>query len=814
MVYLRTNNRFLKITIAIVLTLSTFQCYTQNNSTIYHKGWIDFNKNGKKDIYEDSAANIEERIKDLISQMTIDEKTCQLATLYGFGRVLKDELPTHTWNNSIWKDGIGNIDEHLNGLDRPNTKTQYSWPASKHAMALNQVQAFFIEETRLGIPVDFTNEGIRGICHEKCTNFPAQIGIGSTWNKQLVREIGNITAKEGKALGYTNIYAPILDLARDPRWGRTVECYGEDPYLVGELGVQMVKGIQENNVASTCKHFAVYSIPKGGRDGLARTDPQVTYREMHQIYLAPFKKAITEGHAKGVMSSYNDSDGIPVSASSYFLVDLLRNKWGFKGYIVSDSQAVKYIYSKHRIAANKKGAVKAAIKGGLNVRTDFNMPNNYILPLRELVKDEEISEKLIDQRVADVLRVKFEVGLFDHPYSKSDNSINRIIRNKHHEKTSLQASRESMILLKNADSLLPLDLKHIRKILIVGPCADLKKPMISRYGPAKAHVISIAEGIKQYVGNKVEIKVAKGCNIKDEKWPLSELFIPEISQTDQSLIEEATTLAKDADLVIAVLGEDDEMVGESKSRTSLNLPGAQRNLVKALHETGKSLVSVLINGRPLTINTTFKYTDSLFEMWFPGSYGGQVLAEAIFGEYTPGGKLPVTIPKSVGQLPLNFPFKPGSQSGQSWKKDPNGYGFTRNVGALFHFGYGLSYTQFKYENLKIDTSNHSDSISIAFDLHNTGKYNGDEIVQIYARDKVASVIPYDKVLCGFERIKLNAGEKKHVVINVAKSSLLSLDRDMKWRMERGTYTLMVASSSVDIRLEESIELEEWQEENK
>ncbi|MGE5498380.1 MAG: glycoside hydrolase family 3 protein, partial [Syntrophothermus sp.] len=346
---------FLIFTLFILQTgnkLSAIEKSLIADSSIYHVGWIDLNKNGEMDPYEDPSLNIENRISNLLSQMTVAEKTCQMATLYGYGRVLKDELPKDSWLTKIWKDGIANIDEQLNGLDRQETQTQYSWPPSKHAEAINTIQRFFIEKTRLGIPVDFTNEGIRGVCHEKATSFPSTIAIGSTWDTKLISEIGKITGKEARALGYTNIYSPILDLARDPRWGRVVECYGEDPYLVASLGLEQTKGLQSQGVASTLKHFAVYSVPKGGRDGESRTDPHVTPREVESVFLFPFKRAVVEGKALGIMSSYNDYDGVPVTGSTDFLIKKLRNEWGFKGYIVSDSKAVEYIFTKHHVASN------------------------------------------------------------------------------------------------------------------------------------------------------------------------------------------------------------------------------------------------------------------------------------------------------------------------------------------------------------------------------------------------------------------------------------------------------------------------------
>ncbi|NDA10424.1 MAG: glycoside hydrolase family 3 protein, partial [Verrucomicrobia bacterium] len=320
----------------------------------------DLNKNGKVDPYEDPARPVEERVEDLLGQMTLDEKTCQLATLYGYGRVLKDKLPTPAWKKEIWKDGIANIDEQLNGIPElgPQAKRDFQtqvekindlvWPPSNHAKALNQIQEWFWSETRLGIPVDFTNEGIRGVAHYRATCFPSQLGIGATWNRNLVAKIGEVTAEEAKALGYSNIYSPVLDLARDPRWGRVVECYSEDPYLVWELGSAQATALEKNGVASTGKHFAVYSIPKGGRDGQARTDPHVAPREMETLYLWPWERVIRASGMQGVMSSYNDFDGVPISASREFMIDILRGRFGFRGYVVSDSDAVEYLTSKHR----------------------------------------------------------------------------------------------------------------------------------------------------------------------------------------------------------------------------------------------------------------------------------------------------------------------------------------------------------------------------------------------------------------------------------------------------------------------------------
>lgn len=372
----------------IALCIAVSLCagvYAGNNPGIYKKGWIDFNKNGVKDIYEDPSAPIEARVQDLLSQMTLEEKTCQMATLYGSGRVLKDSLPTEKWKDEIWKDGIANIDEQANGLGRFGSSLSYPYVNSVENR--QTIQRWFVEQTRLGIPVDFTNEGIRGLCHDRATMFPAQCGQGATWNKELISEIAQVTAEEAKALGYTNIYSPILDIAQDPRWGRVVECYGEDPFLVGELGKRMIKGLQQEGLVATPKHFAVYSIPVGGRDAGTRTDPHVAPREMRTLYIEPFRKAFCEAGALGVMSSYNDYDGEPITGSYHFLTEILRHEWGFKGYVVSDSEAVEFLYSKHQVAADAVDGAAQVVNAGLNVRTNFTLPENFIRPLRQAISE-------------------------------------------------------------------------------------------------------------------------------------------------------------------------------------------------------------------------------------------------------------------------------------------------------------------------------------------------------------------------------------------------------------------------------------------
>ncbi|TZF83090.1 beta-glucosidase [Pedobacter sp. BS3] len=790
----------LRIFFILIIVVCSQQLHAQTRS-IYHKGWIDFNKNGRKDAFEDPTLPVDRRVDDLLSQMTLEEKTCQMATLYGYGRVLKDEMPAADWKNAVWKDGIANIDEELNSV--PNNKkaaTAYSYPFSKHAAAINTVQKWFVEQTRLGIPVDFTNEGIHGLCHEKATPLCAPIGIGSTWNKSLVNQAGIIVGREAKALGYTNVYTPILDPARDPRWGRVVECYGEDPFLVAELGKQMVLGVQSQGVASTLKHYAVYSVPKGGRDGNARTDPHVAPREMHQIYLYPFKRVVQEAHPLGVMSSYNDWDGIPITGSHYFLTDLLRNQFGFNGYVVSDSKAVEFIASKHHVAADFKGAIEQAVNAGLDVWTNFRQPEDYILPLRELVKEGKVSQETLNKRVKEVLTVKFKLGLFDRPFVEDPQQADKTVHTKADDDFALQLNRESLVLLKNEKNILPLNKQQTRKILVTGPLAAETSYMVSRYGPGNNPSTSILEGIKQYGGNHIRVDYAKGCDIVNPGWPGTEIIPTALTTSEQASINEAVAKAKQSDIVIAVVGEDEKRVGESLSRTSLDLPGRQQQLLQALYETGKPVILVLVNGRPLTINWANQYLPAILESWFLGPSGGKAVAEAIFGDYNPGGKLPVTFPKTTGELEFNFPFKPGSHADQP-SSGEDGYGSTRVNGALYPFGYGLSYTTFQYKNLKVtpEKQTPTGNVQVSVEVTNTGSRKGDEVVQLYIRDKLSSVIVYDSQLRGFERITLQPGETKTVTFTIHPEHLMLLNRDMQWVVEPGEFEALIGSSSEDIR---------------
>lgn len=773
----------------IILQLS----FKQGDKPIYKKGWIDFNKNGKKDIYEDPTQPQEKRVEDLLSQMNINEKTCQLATLYGYGAVLKDHLPTEGWKDSVWKDGIANIDEQLTGLRKD---TLYAYPYSAHSVAINKIQKFFIEETRLGIPVDFTAEGIRGLNHMKATYFPAQIAQGSSFNKELVHKIGEVTGREAKALGYTNVYSPILDVSSDPRWGRIEETYGCDPFLVGQLGKQNILGIQKNGIVSTTKHFAVYSIPIGGRDGDVRTDPKVAPREMWDLYLEPFRIAFQEAGAKGTMASYNDYDGVPIIGSKYFLTDILRKQFGFKGYVVSDSWAFEYLFNKHKVAKDTADAGRMALEAGMNVRTTFQSPKPYLLGIRRGVNNGSISMDIINERVREVLRVKFWLGLFDTPYVTNTAGADSIVHNKEAQELALQAAREGIVLLKNENNALPLNKQNLRTVAIIGPNAKERKSLTSRYGPTHSQVVNVYDGIVSALPKSVNVLYAKGSDHIDKNFPESDIEEFDLTEEENAMLNEAVSVASKADVIILAVGDNDETVGESKSRLSLDLPGRQDILVRKIAALKKPTILILVNGRPISLNFANKNVSAILETWYLGEKMGTAIADVLFGAYNPGGKLPVPFPKSAGQIPLSFPLKPGAA----------GNGDADVKGFIYPFGFGLSYTKFDYSDLKVNTQNYSSNgeVIVTFKVKNIGNRKGDEVAQLYVNDELSSVTTYVKRLKGFERIRLEAGAEKSVRIVLSKNDFSLLNRNMERIVEKGSFKIFIGASSEDIRLNSKI----------
>lgn len=758
---------------------------------IYKKGWIDFNKNGKKDVYEDPEQEVEKRLDDLLSQMNLEEKTNQLATYYGYKKVLKDSLPTAAWSQMIFKDGIANIDEQLNGeIGDPNLL----------AASLAEVQRFFVEYTRLGIPVDFTNEGIRGLCARKATSFPSMNGLGCTWDKELAYLEGQVTGKEARVLGYTNVYAPILDVTRDQRWGRWEGSIAEDPYLVARLGVEMAKGIQDQKVVSSPKHYVGYGDCKAARQWDARTDPHITPSEMYYIHEYPFRKVFQEAGALGVMCAYNDYDGVPMSGNYHYLTEVLRGEMGFKGYVVSDSYAIGRLAGVHKVAADLKESCLLALQAGLNVRTEFNEPNEYIGYIRELVREGRLPISRVDELVRDVLRVKFWIGLFDQPYTGSPKEASKVVSSDEHAAIALRASRECLVLLKNENNILPLKDKY-KRIAVIGPNADTKGYIPTHYGPrGYERYCSVLGGIREVYKDQPEVTVsyAKGIDLVHKGWPENELISDTLNTKEQQMIREAVRLAQNSEVVVLALGDGTQTSGESRTRSSLDLPGHQEELLKALVRTGKPVVLVLIWGRPATINFADKYCPAILAAGYPGAQGGRAIAEALKGDYNPGGKLNGTWPKTVGQIPMNVPAKPNA----NWEEMH--YHTVANRGLLYCFGYGLSYTTFKYDSLALDSvRSNTGTVTVSCRITNTGEVEGDEVVQLYVNDVISSTTTYEKNLRGFERVHLQPGESKQVRFQIVPDDLILINARNERVVEPGEFRVMVGSSYEDIRLKDS-----------
>jgi beta-glucosidase len=782
------------ISCAALLLLISFS-FKEQPAGIYHNNWIDFNKNGKKDVYEDKAQPVEKRVTDLLQQMTMEEKTCQLATLYGYGAVLADRLPEAGWKDSVWKDGIANIDEQLTGFRKD---TMYAFPYSAHANAINTIQKWFVEETRLGIPVDFTAEGIRGLNHMKATYFPAQIAQACTFDKELVGMIGQVTGREAKALGYTNVYSPILDVASDPRWGRMEETYGSDPYLVAQLGKQNIMGIQQNGIVSTVKHFAVYSIPVGGRDGEVRVDPHVAPREMWELYLEPFRVAFQEAKAKGTMASYNDYDGVPIIASEYFLTEILRKQFGFTGYVVSDSHAFEDLFAKHKVAVDTADAARMALTAGMNVRTDFKNPKDFIMGVRRGIHNGSIPMRIINKRVAEVLAVKFWLGLFDQPYTANPAMADELVHNQQAQRLTMQAAHESIVLLKNENNLLPLDKNKLKTVAILGPNAKEEASLLSRYGPVHTKVTTVFEGIKKALPAAVTIAYAQGCTHTDKNFPASDVEDFPLTAEENAALEEAVAVAAKADVIFLALGDNENTIGETKSRLDLKLPGRQQLLVEKIAVLNKPTILVLVGGRPVTINYASKHIPAILETWYLGERTGEAIADVLFGNYNPSGKLCVPFPKHVGQIPLSFPMKPSADA----RGDANVSGF------LFPFGFGLSYTRFSYTGLQVNASLYKTTgkVTVQCNVKNTGSRSGDEVVQLYLNDEVSSVTTYVRKLRGFDRVSLAPGEEKVVTLVLSASDFALYNKDMKKVVEPGWFNILVGASSEDIRLQQRIQL--------
>ncbi len=758
---------------------------------IYREGWIDLNKNGKKDVYEDPAASTDARLDDLLAQMTPREKIMQLVTLYGFPHVLKDKHPRETWKSEVWADGIANIDQHGDAFG--NGGGDMNTTPERNALYINNTQRFFIEQTRLGIPVDFTNEGIRGACVRGATSLPSPNAQGCMWDTALAEKLGYVMGKESKAVGYTNVYGPILDVVRDQRWGRWEGTLGEDPFLVAEIGKSISIGLQKGEVANSPKHYVGYGENKGARGWDSRTDPHITGQTFEAIHFYPFMRVFKEASPLGVMCAYNDVNGQPVAASRHLLHDRLRGELGFKGYVVSDSGAVERLNNSHRVAADLKDAHRMRVEAGLNVWTTFSQPARVAQWLNELVDEGALTQASLNEAVRDVLRVKFLLRLFDAPYVPDPAAANAVVGCETFQNIALQASREALVLLKNEASALPLK-PGLKKIAVIGPNAK-NNGAPRHYGPAGFKAVTPLEALKAaFEGSETEITYAEGCKIVDANWPDSELIPEPLTPQEEAEIAQAAALAREAGAAIVFLGDSATRTsGESRTRNSLELPGRQLDLLRAIHATGAPTILVLIHGRPMSINWAQKYIPAILSCGFPGGHGGTAIAEALTGKYNPGGKLNGTWPKTVGQIPLNFPAKPKSNAEPNVKVTSRAH----IPGPLYPFGFGLSYTTFDLANPKVEPG--EDGYTVGIDVANTGAVAGDEVIQLYISYTQAPVNWFDQMLRGFARVHLKPGETRTVTLPLPARHLdIAIDAE-KWIRPATPFEIRLGTSSTDIK---------------
>ena len=743
--------------------------------------------------YRNPSLSVDQRVADLLQRMTLEEKVAQLQgtwqnsafVSYSTGLFIGEKgefLPDRA--AVVLKDGLGE-------MSRPSEKRG----PREMAEFTNTVQKWMKENTRLSIPILFHEECLHGHAAPKGTSFPQAIALASTWDTTLVRDVFSATAAEVRARGAQQCLTPVLDLARDPRWGRTEETYGEDPYLTSRIGVAAIRGFQgtgpvidKTHVIATAKHFAVHGQPEGGTNV---APANYSERVVREYFLKPFEAVVKEANVQSVMASYNEIDGIPSHGNQHLLDDILRHEWGFNGILVSDYFGIADLNNLHHVVATNEEAAKLALESGVDVELPFG--NAYVSLIAQ-VKQGKVSEALINRAVARMLHAKFITGLFDDPYADPV-AAEKITNSPEHQQLALKAAREAIILLKNQNNLLPLEKNKYRRIAVIGPNAA--EVHLGGYSDDPGRGISILQGFRNKVGTSAEVLYSLGCKITetDPDWNADKVVLGDTA-LNAKRIAEAVSIAKKADVVIMALGGNEQTSREAWSAThpgdrdNLDLLGNQDDLVKAILATGKPTIVFLLHGRPNSINYIAQNVPAILEGWYLGQEGGTAVADVLFGDYNPGGKLPITVPRSVGQLPDYYYQKPSAKRGY--------LGTTTEP--LFPFGYGLSYTNFKYGKLRLsaDTISPEGKTKVSVDVTNTGRLTGDEVAQLYIRDEVSSVTRPIKELRGFKRLTLDPGETKTVEFMLGPDELSFLDHNMHRVVEPGKFQIMVGGNSADL----------------
>jgi beta-glucosidase len=743
--------------------------------------------------YSNRNLPVEQRVVDLLSRMTLAEKVAQLVGTWQNRQQTSDpQLLFVDEKGGFQPDRAASpLKDGLGGMTRPS---ENRGPREEAEFA-NTLQKWLKENTRLGIPVLFHDECLHGNAAPKGTSFPQAIALASTWDPTLVEDVFSATAAEVRARGAHQCLTPVLDLARDPRWGRTEETYGEDPYLVSRIGLAAVEGLQgqgpsidKAHVISTLKHFAVHGQPEGGTNV---APGNYSERVIREYFLRPFEVSVEEGHAQSVMASYNEIDGIPSHSNKHLLTDVLREEWGFEGILVSDYFGITQLETLHHIVSNYDQAAKVALESGV----DMELPSaDAFRNLAGQVKAGTIAEAVVDRAVAHVLRAKFLLGLFDDPYVDPAYA-EKITNSPEHQQLALKAAHEAITLLKNQNGLLPLDKSRYRHIAVIGPNAA--EVHLGGYSNDPGRGVSILQGIKDKVGSGAEVLYAEGSKITETPpdWNADKVVLGDPA-LNAKRIEEALKIARKADVVILVLGGNEQSSREAWAadhlgdRDSLDLLGNQDDLVKAVLTLGKPTVVFLLHGRPNSINYIAEHVPAIMDGWYLGQEGGSAAADVLFGDYNPAGRLPITVPRSVGQLPDYYYQKPSAKRGF----------LGSTVEPLFPFGYGLSYTTFNYGAPRLDPASIGPEgmTKVSVEVTNSGKVRGDEVVQLYIRDEVSSVTRPVKELRGFRRISLAPGETKTVEFPLGFSELSFLNRDMHRVVEPGTFKIMVGGNSRDL----------------
>ena len=752
--------------------------------------------------YRQPNLSAERRTRDLLSRMTLEEKAAQMMCVWQ----KKAETLLDAEGNfdpkkaaASFKKGHG-----IGQVGRPSDAGGGK-DARANAELTNAIQKFFLENTRLGLPVIFHEECLHGHAAIDATSFPQPIALAATFDANLTRELFAMTALEARSRGAHQALTPVVDVARDPRWGRVEETYGEDPYLAARMGVAAVLGFQgdgkfrdKRNVIATLKHFAAHGQPESGMNC---APVNISERVLRETFLAPFKTCIDEAGAISVMASYNEIDGVPSHANQWLLRSVLRQEWGFKGFVVSDYYSIWELHYRpdthgHFVARDKREACALAVKAGVNI--ELPEPDCY-LHLVELVRKGVLKESQLDALVAPMLLWKFHLGLFDDPYV--DPAVaERVVGCDAHRLLARRAAEKSITLLKNENNVLPLRLDKIKTLAVIGPNAH--RSLLGGYSSRPKHDISVFDGVKARAGRQIKVLYSPGCGITQPAPPIQDEVLASDPVEDRRQIKSAIKVARRADVIVLALGGNEQTAREAYNlkrmgdRASLDLLGRQQELFDAMIALGKPVVVLLFNGRPLSINSLALQADAILECWYLGQENGAAVAAALFGDINPGGKLPITIPRSVGHLPAFYNYKPSAR---------RGYLFD-DVSPLFPFGFGLSYTTFSISNprLKRRKIRRAESTLLLVDVQNTGSRAGDEVVQMYIRDLVSSVTRPIKELKGFERVTLQPGQKITVALPISPSSLAFYDVNMKFVVEPGEFEVMVGHSSRDADLQKVV----------